>query len=45
MKEDEKEVALIDTLGDKQNINIVSESVLYNVILRSDKEETKPFHK
>ena len=45
LDEDEKGVDLIDTLGGKQNINVVNESGLYNVILRSDKEEAKPFRK
>lgn len=42
---DEKGVGQIDTLGGRQNVNIVNESGLYNVILRSDKPEAKPFRK
>lgn len=42
---DEKGVSQIDTPGGLQNVNIVSESGLYNVILRSDKPEAKPFRK
>lgn len=42
---DEDEVAKFD-LGGKSGIsNIISESGLYNVILRSDKPEAKPFRK
>ncbi len=42
---DEKGVGQIDTLGGRQSMNIISESGLYNVILRSDKPEAKPFRK
>lgn len=42
---DEKGVGQIDTLGGQQNMNIINESGLYNVILRSDKPEAKPFRK
>lgn len=42
---DEKGVSQIDTPGGLQNVNIVNESGLYNVILRSDKPEAKPFRK
>lgn len=45
LDEDEKGVGQIDTLGGKQHMNIVNESGLYNVILRSDKPEAKPFRK
>lgn len=34
-----------DSLGRKQNTYIINESGLYNVILRSDKPEAKPFRK
>ena len=34
-----------DKIGRKQNTYVVNESGLYNVILRSDKEEAKPFRK
>lgn len=36
---------LIDSIGRKQETTIVNESGLYNVILRSDKPEAKPFRK
>ena len=42
---DEKGVGQIDTLGGKQEMTIINESGLYNVILRSDKPEAKPFRK
>ena len=42
---DEKGVSQIDTPGGLQNVNIVNESGLYNVILRSDKSEAKLFRK
>ena len=42
---DEKGVSQIDTLGGKQEMVVVNESGLYNVILRSDKPEAKPFRK
>lgn len=42
---DEKGVSQIDTLGGKQATTIINESGLYNVILRSDKPEAKPFRK
>lgn len=42
---DEKGVSQIDTPGGLQNVNIINESGLYNVILRSDKPEAKPFRK
>ena len=45
LDEDEKGVSQIDTLGGVQNATIISESGLYNVILRSDKPEAKPFRK
>ena len=35
----------IYTLGGSQMMSIISESGLYNVILRSDKPEAKPFRK
>lgn len=43
LDEDEKGVSQIDTLGGVQNATIINESGLYNVILRSDKPESKPF--
>ncbi len=42
---DEKGVGQSDTLGGKQEMTIINESGLYNVILRSDKPEAKPFRK
>ena len=45
LDEDEKGVSQIDTLGGLQNVSIISESGLYNIILRSDKPEAKPFRK
>ena len=45
LDEDEKGVAQVDTLGGHQKMSIVNESGLYNVILRSDKPEAKPFRK
>lgn len=42
---DEKGVDSIDTLGGSQEMNVVNESGLYNVILRSDKPQAKPFRK
>lgn len=36
---------LIDSLGRQQETTIINESGLYNVILRSDKPEAKPFRK
>lgn len=40
---DEKGVAIIDTPGGNQEMNIVSEPGLYNVIFRSGKPEAKDF--
>ena len=45
LDEDEKGVSKIVTLGGVQNVTIINESGLYNVILRSDKPEAKPFRK
>lgn len=36
---------LIDSMGRSQEMTIISESGMYNVILRSDKPEAKPFRK
>ena len=36
---------LIDSMGRSKEMTIISESGLYNVILRSDKPEAKPFRK
>jgi prophage antirepressor-like protein len=40
---DEKGRSLIPTLGGEQEVVIINESGLYNVILRSDKPETREF--
>ncbi|MBQ6163930.1 MAG: hypothetical protein IJK23_05600 [Clostridia bacterium] len=45
LDEDEKGVHLMDTPGGEQQMTIINESGLYNVILRSDKPEAKPFRK
>lgn len=45
LDEDEKGVGSIDTLGGVQKMNIVNESGLYSIILRSDKPQAKPFRK
>ena len=45
LDEDEKGVDSIDTPGGKQEMTVISESGLYNVVLRSDKPEAKPFRK
>ncbi len=45
LDEDEKGRNLIPTLGGGQEMTVINESGLYNVILRSDKPEAKPFRK
>ena len=46
LDEDERtQIPLTDSMGREQQTTIVSESGLYNVILRSDKPEAKPFRK
>ena len=45
LDEDEKGVGQIDTIRGRQKMNIINESGLYSVILRSDKPEAKPFRK
>lgn len=45
LDDDEKGVRQIDTPGGEQRMTIINESGLYNVILRSDKPEAKPFRK
>ena len=46
LEEDEVcQVPLTDSLGRTQETTVISESGLYNVILRSDKPEAKPFRK
>lgn len=42
---DEKGMNQIHTLGGMQDVTVINESGLYNVILRSDKPEAKPFRK
>lgn len=44
-KDERNQIPLTDSLGREQETTIVSESGLYNVILRSDKPEAKPFRK
>lgn len=46
LDEDERnQIPLTDSLGRLQETTIINESGLYNVILRSDKPEAKPFRK
>lgn len=45
LDEDEKGVHIIDTLGGKQEMTIVSESGLYSLIFRSHKPEARAFSK
>ena len=46
LEEDEvSSTHLTDSLGRQQNMTIINESGLYNVILRSDKPEARPFRK
>lgn len=45
LDEDERGAVRVDTPGGEQEMTVVNESGLYNVILRSDKPEAKPFHK
>lgn len=45
LDDDEKGMSQIHTLGGNQEMTVISESGLYNVILRSDKPEAKPFRK
>lgn len=45
LDEDERALVKVDTLGGVQSMVAVNESGLYNVILRSDKPEAKPFRK
>lgn len=45
LDEDERKPVKVDTLGGEQEMICVNESGLYNVILRSDKPEAKPFRK
>lgn len=43
--DERNQIPLIDSLGRQQETTIINESGLYNVILRSDKPEAKPFRK
>jgi len=45
LDKDEKGVVPIDTLGGRQEMNVVNESGLYAVILRSDKPNAKKFRR
>jgi prophage antirepressor-like protein len=45
LDEDEQGLSLIETLGGMQKVNVVSESGLYGLILRSDKPAAKVFRK
>lgn len=45
LEDDERGPVRVDTLGGAQEMTAVNESGLYNVILRSDKPEAKPFRK
>jgi len=45
LDDDEKGACLMGTPSGQQNMTIINESGLYNVILRSDKPEAKPFRK
>lgn len=46
LDEDEvRQTSITDSLGRNQNTYVVNESGLYNVILRSDKPQAKPFRK
>ena len=44
-KDEVGQTEVIDSLGRKQMTTIINESGLYNVILRSDKPQAKPFRK
>ena len=44
-KDEVSQTDLTDSLGRQQETTIINESGLYNVILRSDKPEAKPFRK
>jgi anti-repressor protein len=45
LDEDERGSVKVDTLGGLQEMGAVNESGLYNLIIRSNKEEAKPFRK
>jgi anti-repressor protein len=44
-KDEVSRTYLTDSMGRKQSTTVINESGLYNVILRSDKPEAKPFRK
>ena len=43
--DERNQIPLTDSLGRQQGMTIINESGLYNVILRSDKPEARPFRK
>jgi prophage antirepressor-like protein len=45
LDDDEKGIALIDTLGGKQEMAVVSESGMYALVMSSRKSQAKPFRK
>jgi prophage antirepressor-like protein len=45
LDDDEKGVQNLDTPGGRQQVNIISESGLYTLIVRSNKPQAKPFRK
>lgn len=45
LDEDEKGVDFIDTLGGKQEMQVINEFGLYDTILRSNSEKAKPFRR
>lgn len=45
LDEDEKGVCKVETLGGKQDMMVISESGLYTLIMRSNKEQAKPFRR
>lgn len=45
LDEDEKGVCKVETLGGKQDVTVISESGLYTLIMRSNKEQAKPFRR
>lgn len=45
LDKDEKDVHLMDTLGGVQEMTVITESGLYEVILRSDKPDAKKFRR
>ncbi len=45
LDDDEKGICKVETLGGKQDMMLVSESGLYTLLMRSNKDEAKPFRK